>query len=387
MKQYFGLRLALSAICAGSSAAFAVTDLTFFAVSDVHVGQSSAVKDSNRAAMPGWLNGLAGKNYPTSVGGGVIAKPRGLLMPGDLIDNGSQALWNQYVVDYDPKGDAKVKIPTYEGLGNHEYYGTASIVPAALRLRNKNRIGVSYLDGTNLHYSWDWDNVHFVMMNVYSGATAQGGIDPYGSYAFLEKDLAANVGTSGRPVFIMQHFPLPDSGWWPMADAAKLGTLLKKYNCIGILHGHSHVKTLYKFQGIDVYDDGSVMAGDIFVFHITDGKLFVVNRIGDKWGTLALQKNITMGTVGVRRAPAWSGPQGSFAFYVQGVGKLWSGNRQVRHIEIADPAGRVVREIDPLVAEGNWDGRDDAGRSLQAGMYLVRLETDTGPVAFKACLR
>ncbi len=372
----------------GANAAFAVTDLTFFSVSDVHFGQSSASKDSNRAAMPGWLNGLAGMNYPASVGGGVIAKPRGLLMPGDLIETGSQALWADYIKDYNPKGAANVKIPTYEGLGNHEYYGTASIVPAALRLRNKNRIGVNYLDATNLHYSWDWDGVHFVMMNVYSGASAQGGIDPYGSYAFLEKDLAANVGTTGRPVFVMQHFPLPDTGWWPMADASKMGTLLKKYNCIGILHGHSHAKTLYKFQGMDVYDDGSVMMGDIFVFHITDGKMFVVNRIGDKWGTLVLQKNITMGTVGLRReTPYWSGPQGSFAFYIDGIGKLWSGNRNVRQIEIRGLNGGLVRRIDPLVAEAAWDRRDDAGRSAAPGMYLVKLETDKGPVSLKACLR
>ena len=367
----------------------AVTDLTFFSTSDVHFGQSSAAKDSCRAAMPGWLNGLAGKTFPASVGGGVVDKPRGLLMPGDLIDAGSTTLWSQFILDYDPLGTARTKIPTYEGLGNHEYYGTATVAPAALRLRNQKRIGVTYRDNTNLHYSWDWDAVHFVMLNLFSGASQAGGMDPYGSYAFLEKDLAENVGTSGRPILVMQHFPLPDTSWWPMADANKMGTLLKKYNCIGILHGHSHSKNFYKFQGLDVYDDGTAMEGDILAFRITEGKMFVVNRIGDKWGNLVLQKDISMGKpVGIRAgAPAWDGPRGTFAFYVDGIGKLWSGNRKVTQVEISDLSGRVVRRIDPLFAEASWDRKDESGRAARPGMYFVRLASAAGPVAFKTLLR
>jgi hypothetical protein len=377
------------AVLIGAAAlSFGLTDLTFFAVSDVHVGQSSPSKDSCRAAMPGWLNGLAGQHYPASVGGGVIDKPRGLLMPGDLIDQGSTALWSQYILDYDPKGTGRVKIPAYEGLGNHEYYGTATVAPAALRQRNQNRIGVTYRDATNLHYSWDWDAVHFVMLNVFSGAAASGGIDPYGSYAFLEKDLADNVGASGRPVLVMQHFPMPDTGWWPMADANKMGTLLKKYNCIGILHGHSHAKTYYKFQGMDVYDDGTVMNGDISVFRITEGKMFVVNRIGDNWGSLVVQKNISMGSpTGLARAPAGPGPRGDFAFYVDGVGKLWSGNRKVSEVEIADLSGRTVRRLRPLFPELAWDRRDDSGRDAAPGLYVVRLRTDLGALELKLALR
>ena len=41
------------------------------------------------------------------------------------------------------------------------------------------------------------------------------------------------------------------------------------------------------------------------------------------------------------------------------------GGRRVRTIELGDEVGGVV----------TWDGRDDGGRRLPAGLYLVRLES------------
>jgi hypothetical protein len=254
-----------------------------------------------------------------------------------------------------------------------------------LRLRNQNRIGVTYRDATNLHYSWDWDGVHFVMLNVYSGAAAQGGIDPYGSYAFLEKDLAANVGGSGRPVFVMQHFPVPDDGWWPAADAAKLGALLKKYNCIGILHGHSHSKKMYKFQGMDVFDDGTVMSGDIFLFRITDGKFFAVNRIGNQWGNLVVQKNITMGSP--TRAAGGSALPPDFTFSVAGLGQVQAANGQVQGIDIFNTAGRLVRSLAVSSRDIVWDRSDAAGRPVPPGVYLAGIRTRTSMLQAKFFLR
>lgn len=52
-------------------------------------------------------------------------------------------------------------------------------------------------------------------------------------------------------------------------------------------------------------------------------------------------------------------------------------------IELFDVSGRVVRRLhDGVVgareAEVSWDGRDDAGRDLPAGLYLVRVTTPVG---------
>jgi flagellar hook assembly protein FlgD len=52
-------------------------------------------------------------------------------------------------------------------------------------------------------------------------------------------------------------------------------------------------------------------------------------------------------------------------------------------MSVYDPAGRLVRRlVDGHRSAGPhevvWDGRDDAGRSLPSGTYLVRLEQGDG---------
>ena len=55
-------------------------------------------------------------------------------------------------------------------------------------------------DGQNLHYSWDWDQVHFVHLNLFAG-TQKAGVeqkwDPYKSLDFLKADLEKQVGGTG----------------------------------------------------------------------------------------------------------------------------------------------------------------------------------------------
>jgi hypothetical protein len=377
--------LGTALLCAALEA-MAVTDLTFYAVSDVHFGQSSAWKDGNRAAMPGWLNTLPGTHYPESVGGGPVAPPRGILVPGDLINSVDTALWKRYIADYGVNGEGRIKHPVYDGLGNHDYSGNGGFVVDALRARNKNRTGLTASDETNLHYSWDWDGVHFVMLNLYSG-TVSADYDPFGSYTFLEKDLADNVGSSGRPILVMQHFPLPDTEWWPQSEAEKSVALLKKYNCLGILHGHSHARRLYKYQGLDVIDDGTVMEGDIFVFHLKDGKLTVVNNVRGAWGKLLLQKDVSMGSEGIGPRAAGRGAGREFTFTVEGMGNLYAANHAVDRVDVLTASGRVARRISVASTAVLWDRKDQSGNALPPGLYVVRLRTDAGIVNLKLALR
>jgi len=47
-------------------------------------------------------------------------------------------------------------------------------------------------------------------------------------------------------------------------------------------------------------------------------------------------------------------------------------------IAIFDPTGRMVRRLHLAGADGfQWDGRDDAGRTVPAGLYLVRADDGT----------
>jgi hypothetical protein len=46
-----------------------------------------------------------------------------------------------------------------------------------------------------------------------------------------------------------------------------------------------------------------------------------------------------------------------------------------RALTIFDPQGRAVRQlaVAPMQSRALWDGRDDSGRSVPAGVYLARL--------------
>jgi hypothetical protein len=378
--------LAFSAVIFYFSAALhGQVDITFFATSDVHFGQNSATKDANRNAMPDYLNGLPGKAYPAAVGGGVVGTPKGVLVPGDLIDYVDQNLWNQYVRDYGVKAEGRIKFPIYDGLGNHDYNGTGSLVVTALRNRNKARTGLASMDANNMHYSWEWDGVHFVQLNLYSGDVTQDR-DPFKAYTFLQQDLANHVGSSGRPVIIMQHFPFPSS-WWPNTEALKTATLLKKYNILGMLHGHSHGKKFYKYEGIDVWDDGTVMNGDILVFRITNNRMFVVNRIGNSWGTLVFQKDISMGTpTGLDPPKPGEGRLPGFRLTVNGVGEIYAGRSAPASVEVRSLSGRLVRTLPVVGSALAWDRLDQAGRGVPAGAYVVRIRTAAGLVHAKVVL-
>jgi glucose/arabinose dehydrogenase len=57
-----------------------------------------------------------------------------------------------------------------------------------------------------------------------------------------------------------------------------------------------------------------------------------------------------------------------------------AGAAQLRKLDVFDVTGRRVRSFDgPFSSASSWDGRDDSGRSIPAGVYLVRAETTGGP--------
>jgi hypothetical protein len=390
--------LAICAALASAPACFSQTGLTFFATSDVHYGQNDDVKSVNRSRMPGYLNALAGKSYPSTAGGGPVGVPRGVLMPGDLIETSSTYLWGVYAAAYGLKQEGTVKLPVYDALGNHEFYGSVfSTIAANFKKRNIDRknipaYGILDLDTANHHYSWEWDGVFFVNLNVWGGvqrAFVSGHPNAFNSIAFLKKTLEKRVGRSGRPVLVMQHFPFNDEQgeWWPVSDRTALITVLKQYNCIGILHGHTHSRKFYKHQGIDIYDDGTVMNGDHLVFRIRDGKMLVMNRINDAWGSLKLEKDISMGaTVGLSPPRPGEGRLPAFRLTVDGVGEIYAGRSAPLSVEVLSVDGRPVRALPVSGGRAAWDRRDGAGNAVAPGVYLFRIRSAAGQVHAKVAL-
>lgn len=266
-------------------------DITFFASSDSHYGVSDTIVSSNRATID-VMNSIPGTEYPASVGGGIVYTPRGLILTGDLTNSGAASEWEQFTTDYGVNGEGYVIYPVYEIAGNHDA-GPGGPVRQGIRKRNTQRTGLTSVSSTGLHYSWDWDDVHFVNLGIFPGNVTREDTrgDPEYSLDFLIKDLAENVGESGRPVIVSHHYGHDGWGlsWWESQEMQDtFYDAIKNHNVIGILHGHSHAARIYTWRGIDVYNVASTQrdpeVGEYFVFHITQNEMTVAHRYSDHWG-------------------------------------------------------------------------------------------------------
>jgi cytolysin (calcineurin-like family phosphatase) len=304
-----------------------------------------------------------------------------------MIDYQDSILWERYTADFGVNGEKKLTWPTLEGAGNREFYVTGNIKDTTwmvrkLIARNALRTQAINRDTSGFHYSWDWDGVHFVNLNLYGGGTELGylGYRPMRALEFLAEDLAARVGTSGRPVFIMQHYPLRDNTYFPPAQRTLMSNVIRDYNVIGIVHGHSHAEAVYKWivsgDTVDVFDDGTAQNGDMMVFQITDGRLRAISRTHTTWSTtVLLDKTISMGTPipvrpGETRAYHDTYRDGLFVVAEGGPSLVLSGG--VRRVEIIDLAGRHVASLPVRDGRAEWNRRDAAGKRVAAGLYGVR---------------
>lgn len=285
-----GLVVGAAFTCVAAPAA----DLTYFSWSDTHY----LVEDSGGRATVNTINNLAGTAFPAAIGG-TVGTPRGIVMQGDLINDGAladkyPAQWANYIADFGVNGEGRCKVPVFEGLGNHDL----SVVFDQIAARNVIRKNLGLIDNVSTngyHYSWDWDGVHFVNLNLFTGNIWLGEADAYGSahnprYSrdFLVQDLQDHVGNSGRPVVVIQHFRPIDDNWWTYSAADKLHKALQDYNVIVIMVGHQGGSVINTWRGINWASSNGVLD----VYRISpDNKLSIAERSASAWGTV-FQKNI-----------------------------------------------------------------------------------------------
>ena len=144
----------------------------------------------------------------------------------------------------------------YDGWGNHDMAATVPAPPGQPTvwqdifetLKSRVRKG-QYPVSEGGHYSWDWNGVHFVQLNLIAGEdqTKLGDsnpdaqwYDPGHSLTFLQNDLAAHAGD--KPVVIVQHYPLRSMN---SLEKQALLDILRPYRVVAFLYGHVH--------GIDDY--------------------------------------------------------------------------------------------------------------------------------------
>ena len=278
-------------------------DVTFFAASDTHYGRENNAAINRRVIDA--MNALPGEPLPASLGGGFVRTPLGVVLNGDLLDEGfdketAPQNWAEFCRDYGLTGsDGRLCYPLYEGFGNHDGGPTRSFVRAGIRERNPKRVGLKSISENGLHYSWDWEHVHLVQLNLFGGAGPQDvkGVngpehDPQGSLEFLRDDLAEHVGTSGRPVITFQHFAWVGgmSDWWHPEAKERFYDVVKPYRVACLINGHSHGASFAPWHDLLTVHDGSTArgegdTGDFMVVRVTATELILAQRkLDGTWG-------------------------------------------------------------------------------------------------------
>ncbi len=279
------------------------TDVTFLVTSDCHYDawENEDRNLRNRDTIE-QMNLISTVDWPESLGGGKIGMPRGVLVLGDLIDDGDRLFqgqnqgaqqWKYFLADFGLFGtEGLLRYPVFEGWGNHdgppvgrEKHGFS--LQAELIRRNQLRAQkglIQNVSDNGLHYSWDWDGIHFVQLNLFPGDHPHPKVryspeyhDPQGSLRFLQADLASQVGESGRPVVLLHHYDLQGSDWWHPEQVEAYWQAIRPYRVIAIFHGHTGTG-VYKWKGIDVINTGQTEKG-FFVVQITDRRMRLAYRV------------------------------------------------------------------------------------------------------------
>jgi cytolysin (calcineurin-like family phosphatase) len=259
-----GFGLPLAGVAAPAEPEPSTRNVTFLSTSDCHYDayEHEDRNARNRATLEE-MNAITTRHWPEQLGGGPIDAPRGALCLGDCIDDGDRLIegklqtgkqYEYFLADFGFDGtDGLLKYPVYEGWGNHdgppigkERHGFS--FQAKLKQRNQRRLAqglVTHLSENGLHYSWDWDDVHLIQLNIYPADQQNDKVtynrvwhDPQGSLSFLKQVLAESVGESGRPVVLMGHCGM-DTNWWHPEDWQAFYDAAKAYNVVLYLYGHT----------------------------------------------------------------------------------------------------------------------------------------------------
>jgi hypothetical protein len=150
---------------------------------------------------------------------------------------------------------------------------------------------------------------------------------------------------------------------------------------VALLARDASLPTLVEFVPLDALQDGSY---DFTAAQDYDEVIVTVANVAAASGTYTYNLSVLATPAGesTPAATALAGAQPN-PFNPKTRVHFTSASEQRLRLEILDVAGRRVGlladESFPAGAHArDWDGRDDAGRALPAGLYLVRLSGDAG---------
>ena len=226
-------------------------DVTFIVTADTHFGHAN-MAELNRVAIDD-MNAMEGRALPTDFG--VAGRPRGVLVAGDLTEDGKPDEWAAFLAHYEDR----LAFPLYETWGNHDKNAGWYV-----KQRVEERHG-------EVFYSFDWHDLHLVSL---------GEAPDHEDLEWLERDLDA-VGREVGLVLYM-HFPLEGpytDNWFTEEYKDHLEEVLRGRYVLGIFHGHYHASGSYRWRGFDIYNVGSPKHGftSFAVVRVTDARMTVAS--------------------------------------------------------------------------------------------------------------
>ncbi|MEO5999280.1 MAG: metallophosphoesterase [Chitinophagaceae bacterium] len=131
--------------------------------------------------------------------------------------------------------------------GNHEYYTQGVPYYSVFSLPTAGESG-GLASGTESYYSFNYGNIHFVMLNSMGQDNGTSLSDSTGAQAeWLKKDLAADAGKHKWTIACLHHPPYTNGTHWSdweqdlTAIRQQITPILERFGVDAVLAGHSHV--------------------------------------------------------------------------------------------------------------------------------------------------
>lgn len=237
-------------------------DVTLFVAADTHVGWEDGDRNNRAlvASLVDTMNAMPGIALPTEAGGGLVARPQGVVVAGDLTEDGYRSEWDAFYDHFGWRGgEGRLQFPVFESVGNHDHHQGDHVA----RMVTVRHGGVCYVR--------DFGDLRMLCL----------GDGPDGDALAWLRTRLAETGTE-RPVLVYLHYPL--AGPWSTSSAFgksfrrwQLLHALDGYNVVGIFHGHNHATGAYNLLGYDVYNVGAAKhsSNAFAVVRITDARMTV----------------------------------------------------------------------------------------------------------------
>jgi Icc protein len=212
-------------------------------------------------------------------------------IPADFVIQGGDHI---QLIDLYTRTEQDLGAQVHHTIGNHDCFGvlaTSGVAPTDPLYGKK-----FFTDHFGpLYYAFDHRGVHFIVLDSISITAArdyEGRIDA-AQLTWLAADLRALP--PGTPIVMITHIPvvtaflsylppdtaIPNRHKFSVANAPDVLALIKGYNVLGVLQGHTHVNETVWWQGVPFITSGAVSGNWWHGTHLGTPEGFTVVDVAD----------------------------------------------------------------------------------------------------------